>query len=87
MLVARSWRAGLRPTSRMLVQAVLGHPLSLALQGAAAPLFLGVATKDPRLVNAAAQALDWAGLPGGTAEHAGPIDVALRLRRHWSIAT
>ena len=88
ILLRRAWRAGMRPTARALAQALLGRPLSLALQATALPLYLGIVRRDDALVRAAADSLRWAGLP--RAELAGarrPAALAEILRRHWLVAT
>jgi hypothetical protein len=88
ILLRRAFQAGMRPTVRALAQAVLGRPLSLALQATALPLYLGIVRRDDALVRAAADSLRWAGLP--RAEVAGarqPAALAEVLRRHWLVAT
>jgi len=88
VLLARARRAGNRVTARMLGQAVVGRPLSLALQATALPLYLGIVRGKPSLVRAAAESLAWAGLPA-SALRAAPeaSQLADLLRRHWSVAT
>ncbi len=88
VLVARAARAGRRPTIRALRGAVLGRPLSLVLQAASLPLFLGVVRDDRSLLDAAAAGLRWGGVP--PAEIAGASDglsLSRLLRRHWAVAT
>lgn len=89
VLVARAARGGHRPTSRALAGALRGRPLSLALQAAALPLFLGIVRDDAGLVRVAADGLRWAGLPAAavTAAARDPASLARLLRRHWSVAT
>jgi hypothetical protein len=88
VLVARAARAGRRPTIRALRGALLGRPLSLVLQAASLPLFLGVVRDDRSLLDAAAAGLRWGGVP--SAEIAGATDglsLSRLLRRHWAVAT
>jgi hypothetical protein len=87
-LLVRAWRSGRRPTARALAQALLGRPLSLALQATALPLYLGIVRRDDALVRAAAQSLRWAGLPRRELARARrPATLAEVLRRHWLVAT
>jgi hypothetical protein len=88
VLVARAARAGRRPTSRALVGAVRGRPLSLAFQAAALPLFLGIVRDDAALVRSATEGLRWAGLSSAAlATATDAADLARVLRRHWGDAT
>jgi hypothetical protein len=62
--------------------------LSLVLQAASLPLFLGVVRDDRSLLDAAAAGLRWGGVP--SAEIAGATDglsLSRLLRRHWAVAT
>jgi hypothetical protein len=89
VLLARAARGGHRPTPRALAGALLGRPLSLALQAASLPLFLGIIRGDAALVRVAADGLRWAGLPAAAVSTAAedPASLAQLLRRHWSVAT
>jgi hypothetical protein len=89
VLLARAARGGHRPTPRALAGALLGRPLSLALQAASLPLFLGIIRGDAALVRVAADGLRWAGLPSAAVSTAAedPASLAQLLRRHWSVAT
>ena len=88
ILLARAWRAGRQPTVRALRQAVLGRPLSLALQASALPLYLGIVRRDERLMRIAAESLEWAGLARPELGRASdPAALAKILRRHWLVAT
>ena len=88
ILLARSWRAGRQPTARALQQALRGRPLSLSLQASALVLYLGIVRRDDRLVRAAAESLEWAGIPRPELGRASqPAALAEVLRRHWLVAT
>ena len=88
ILFARSWRAGRRPTARALRQGLLGRPLSLSLQASALVLYLGIVRRDDRLLRAAAESLQWAGIPRPELARASqPAALAEVLRRHWLVAT
>lgn len=88
ILVARAARAGYRPTARALRGAMFGRPLSLVLQAAALPLFLGVVRDDRSLVEVAAAGLRWGGLQPRDIERAKDgISLSRLLHRHWTVAT
>jgi hypothetical protein len=85
VLLARARRSGLELSGRAVRQAVLGRPLSLALQGAALPLHVGIVAGDAALVDAASEALRWAGLPPrALVGSRNPGRLAHLLRRHWA---
>jgi hypothetical protein len=88
ILLVRAWRAGRRPTTRALEQALLGRPLSLSLQASALALYLGIVRQDAGFMRAASESLEWAGIPRpelGRARQ--PAALAEVLRRHWLVAT
>ena len=88
VVLARAARAGLRPTARALRQALAGRPMSLVLQAAALPLYLGISGRDPALVEAARDGLGWGGMPAAELTRASSAGaLAHLLRRHWSVAT
>ena len=88
VLVVRSWRAGLGPTPRGVRQALLGRPLSLALQSTALPLFLGVLRRDGGLLDVARRALLWSGLRAEDVLSAvDATQLANLLLRHWRLST
>jgi hypothetical protein len=87
IILSRVRRARLRIAPRTAVAAVGGKPLSLVTQGAAAPLFVGIATRDAVLVRAAADSLVAGGIP--RAELNAPEDaeaVARTLGRYWEVS-
>jgi hypothetical protein len=88
VLLARAARAGHRLPARALAGALLGRPLSLVLQAAALPLFLGIIRREDRLLRVAAAGLQWGGLPPAALTRAtDAAALADLLRRHWAVAT
>ena len=89
LVLVRARRAGLGIAPRAAWQAARGRPLSLAMQGAAAPMFLGIAGHGPgdgaSLRSAAVDAMRDAGVPASVLRRAGdqPEAVASVLRRYW----
>ena len=88
IVLIRARRAGRALSQAAVLQAARGRPLSLWLQAAAAPLFLGVAEGRPELLRAAGLALQRAGVPSRCVDSCrSALDLVRLHNRYWQVST
>ena len=87
IVLLRILRARWPLAGRAIWQALLGRPLSLWLQAAAAPLYVGIAQQRADLIESARAALLAAGLPRRRVDGATtPVALATLLRGYWQLS-